>query len=211
MSEKDLSADQALREKQMDELYQAIGHAVVEFELMVDRVRMGIETLLVRAGLTIYSFADAMVAGQTAYSLGMTLRAMLGGLPLKYGPDEIFILDTAFNRYAELCAERNDIVHGTWFIGHQTDGAADWSVAQGYKAKHFKEGTQTKILDRSAADFDHFAEECMAIGQLILGIWGGLRETEGFGHNLRLSASRTSILRSAGAILYTLPEKAKKK
>lgn len=77
------------------------------------------------------------------------------------------ILRSICARFATLTEQRNEIVHGTWFIGWASPDQTDFGMASGYKPKNTKEGVLHTDISREVADFDVLIDECNYLSEMI--------------------------------------------
>ena len=151
------------RDTQTKELYRAIGEFTVSFEYMNDAIWNCAMWRLQAAGLNDQSIAQILLAKLTADPLRELLRSLLGHMHSP-NPKEEKIIANLFNRHKKITENRNDYLHGTWYIGWGNAETEDWSVAHGRKLDRNKQGANVKAFEKTAADFDALTREANALG-----------------------------------------------
>ncbi len=154
------------RSNQMKELYRGIGEFAVAFELVSHAERSCIVWLLASAGLRDQNIVQILLANRTAEPLRTLLQSLIGHMRPP-NPDEEKIVKNILDRHKRLIERRNEVLHGTWFIGYGNEDTTDWSTAHGVKVGKNKGGVKTTPLNYSAAEFDVLTQEANELTKLI--------------------------------------------
>jgi hypothetical protein len=178
-------------DRQTEEQYSALGRCVVHFELLVNAMRVGIVTILEQNGLRNQQLTNILLANITAAPLKQVLQAIVGQV-VRLNSTERGICDRIFERVEALTKRRNEIVHGTWFIGWVGVEDVDFSVARGHKLTRGKTGASVKSLDCSASDLRRFAAECDATTQLVFRLCGCVATSRPIERNFVVEGGRVS-------------------
>lgn len=163
--------------KQTDELYLAIGKFVVKFEHVCRALRDGIMWMLYEKGLADQRIADLMVVGLPATPLTDRFISLVAHTQ-QLSPGAQAIVNEIVGRVRELNKKRNEVIHGTWFIGWASTVQTDFSTASGFKIVKKQNVVQHKPLEMRVEDFERLTEEAEALDQLIFRLWSCL--TSGF-------------------------------
>lgn len=154
-------------------LYAALGEYVVAFEMAVFSARQLLLTITSSDMLSQQLIMPAY-AGLTADPIRAVLLSTCA-TAIKLSPhyDEServkaqAILEQICSRFALLTQTRNEIVHGTWFIGWASPFDVDFSTADGFKPKNTKTGVTQTNLSRKVEDFNLLIDDCREMTDLI--------------------------------------------
>lgn len=149
--------------------YAAIGRFIVEFEQLIDAIRTHIYFTLMTNGLQDFKLANNVVHSKalTAFPLIDMMSSMLS--------DQGHLVDEADEtkgqvwhyiiKQSSVAAERrNQIAHGTWFIGWGNKQTESWSKLEGYKIVPSKKaGASIKDL---GVEPEEIYKECDEIATL---------------------------------------------
>jgi hypothetical protein len=112
-------------EKNTKDQYEALGRFVEEFELMVNEARMACIQLCQNEENKLASIA-LLHQSLTAKPIFEIMRAMVAetvkmSTSMHYNERETFksVLGQLQSEYETLANKRNDLLHGTWFIGYR--------------------------------------------------------------------------------------------
>lgn len=154
--------DEVLRARHAEQtsaLYAALGRFVAEFELVCWQMRMVILSVLQQAGLQNQQLAHVITADMTADPLRSIAQALIGEA-MKLSAADLEVCDNIFKRIANATKTRNDVVHGTWFIGWAGSGDSDFSVASRMKQARGKRGVLHRSIDFTAEGIDALTVDC---------------------------------------------------
>ena len=150
------------------EQYETLGEFVEGFELMVDEVRSSCILLI---GRNTFEKPLAEIAfhhgAMTAKPLFEIMRAMIG--ELTKDPDNadakeraVFtgVLSQIAKEYSDLTNMRNNLLHGTWFVGHIAHD--DITAKEFYVRKHTstKDGLSSLVLPKTAEELRALSRRC---------------------------------------------------
>ena len=178
---------------QSDDLYRAYGRFAVQFEHICHATHNAITFLLHKEGLRNQQVANIFLAGMTADPL-RTLFVSLVGEVKSLNKAEQQIFDNVINRFQKLTEKRNDIIHGTWFIGWANEQDTEFSNAAGFKHHRNKDGATVKAFDFSAADFDKLTDEAETLSNLMSRISGCFNLDKSLTNNFSVSQDGTVSL-----------------
>ncbi len=194
-----------LLEDQSNELYAGIGEFIVSFELVIDALRSALIQLWSgRSGMNQFLFQPAL-AELTADPITKVFQASVAvairHTELSAGEKDIGekIVLSLCKQIRALTESRNEIAHGTWFIGWASADATDFSVANGLKPKNTKTGTLYRSIDRKKEDFDALIDQCRLLRDIIqrFGLMLVMGERLGtFEKNFTWDEDRVSLTRS---------------
>jgi hypothetical protein len=140
--------DEELKEKfqeQTEDLYAAIGRFVVEFEHVCNYMRNIIMTILAKEGLSNDNVMQILLSDQTAEPLRSVVTSLIAETQM-LSVQEKTIINKITSRVQDLTKTRNDVIHGTWFIGWASVGDKEFTEAPGIKFKKIKKGLLLKTL-----------------------------------------------------------------
>ena len=112
------------RDSQMKELHRAIGEFAVAFESVTHQEWRCILWLLESAGLKDNQIVQILVADYTAELMRVMLQSLIGHIRPE-NPAEKAIVKNLLVRHQKLISRRNDVLHGTWFIGYGNEETTD--------------------------------------------------------------------------------------
>lgn len=161
--------------QQTESLYAGLGEFVVSFEMLVHAMRHSLVMLLSQGKLHGQSLAQPAFAEMTAAPLRSTYLASFSADIKHCNLDEIEktlgqkILQNVCKRIQDITSVRNELVHGTWFIGWSsadTEQDIDYSKGFGFKPKNCTTGTTHKIISRTREEFDALSDKCLILAEL---------------------------------------------
>jgi len=158
-------------EEQTEDLYAALGKFAVEFEHICNYLRLIIMAILNNEGLRNEKVMQILLADLTADPLRaqvMSLVAETQGL----SDAEIENINNILNRVQNLTKTRNDVLHGTWYIGWAGVGDNEFTAAPGIKIKRNKKGTAPKTFEWKEKDFDELSVEAVELWSLLARLYG---------------------------------------
>lgn len=151
--------------EQSDELYRSYGEFSVKFEHVCHAIHTAMVFMLQMDGLKNQQVAQVLLAGHTADPLRSLFSALVAETQRLDQTDKK-ILDSVLKRFQALTERRNDIIHGTWFIGWASATDTDFSVASGHKHHRSNKGASSKTFSYSPADFQALAKEAEALAAI---------------------------------------------
>jgi hypothetical protein len=151
---------------QTNELYRAYGRFAVEFEQMCRSLKEGIMFTLTTDGLKNQDLVRVLLADQTASPLIAKFKAFVS-IVYKDNLAEAKCVDKIFKACISINEQRNEIIHGTWFIGWANEEQTEFNVADGMKDKITKNGVEQIPLSHSAESFDELTEKVKIVADLI--------------------------------------------
>ena len=118
-------------------------------------------------GLKDQQLARILLADQTAYPLIAKLRSIV---TVFYNdkPEVIVHLKPLFKFCLNINEQRNDIIHGTWFVGWGEQNQEEFNIASGRKDKITAKGVDLNILSYEHTDFDELTKKIIVAENLIL-------------------------------------------
>ncbi len=151
-------------EEQTEDLYAAFGKFAVEFEHICNYLRAITKTILAREGLQNERVMHVILAALTAEPLRTLVQSLIHET-LTLSDTDKKIVRKLLNRMQELTKTRNEVLHGTWFIGW-AGVDDDFSNAPGIKIKSNKEGAVVKSFNWNVADFEELTSEVIQLANL---------------------------------------------
>ena len=173
--------------QQTDEQYLAIGKFVVKFEHICRELRDGIMWMLYEKGLADQRIADLMVEGLTAAPLTDRFVSLVAHTQ-QLSPGAEVIVKEILARVRDLIPKRNEVIHGTWFIGWGSTTQTDFSTASLEKICKKKNVARRKRLDMRVEDLELLTEEAEALEQLVFRLWVCLTS----GHDVEKNFARST-------------------
>lgn len=161
---------QTKMKRQIDELYRAYGEFAVQFEHLIDGTRMAIADILQHEGLHNQQVANIILADLTAAPL-RNLFGSLVGETKNLDKNDRRIFDNVLKRMQALTERRNEIIHGTWYIGWTSEVDDDFSIASGVKLHKSNKGGAVKSFKHSVTDFENLSKEAVALSNVVLRIY----------------------------------------
>ncbi|MBX9773660.1 MAG: hypothetical protein K2Y71_04525 [Xanthobacteraceae bacterium] len=169
----------ALRAKNTKDQYEALGRFVEAFEAMVDKARSVSVDLLSRSAahenlVTIALHHPVM----TATPLFEIMRAMIMEIlkedrhPL-HNDRQLYaaVLRQISTEYMDLVSTRNNLLHGTWFVGHVSLAGIGVDEAKEFfirKHKPTKDGLDQLDLPKKPEELLKLVERCQKTGTWIV-------------------------------------------
>lgn len=148
--------------------YAAIGKFVVEFEMIVHMLRMGIAAAFQVAGTKPPRLTFALV-GNRSVTAGPLLEMFVSTLGhLHRGAEVRSVLKWLQKEIKLLIEDRNDIVHGTWFI-NVADLPAKPELT-GFKHRANPDGVNTRTLPKSIEEFEILHRRCGNASRVVLAL-----------------------------------------
>jgi hypothetical protein len=153
------------------EQYAALGVFVEAFEAMVNEAREGCLDILLRSGIAPMSLVEIAFHHQamTAKPLFEILQAMIAEIikdpdAPEYPEREAFsqVLRQISREYTDLTNKRNNLLHGTWFVGYSSPDDPD---SKSFKIRKFRtghDGLKQLDLPTSAAELNALTIRCVA-------------------------------------------------
>ena len=175
-------------EKNTRDQYAALGRFVEEFEMMVGETRAICIERLSQGGqspgqkrLLDIPFHHSVMTAQAIFEIMRAIVAEIVNLPTSshYKERDTFntVLSMLAREYADLCKKRNQLLHGTWFIGYrsQDDPDAAEFVLQKYVTS--ADGlVRVDKLPKNAAELQHLAARCDAVRHWLCGVEACFKE-----------------------------------
>lgn len=161
---------QKLKE-QSNAQYAAYGEFAVKFEHVCQAVHTAMVFMLLKEGLRNQQVAHVLLANLTADPL-RTLFAALIAETQQLTSQEKKIIDSLLKRFQSLTEKRNDIIHGTWFIGWASTDATDFSTISGFKHHRSSKGASAKSFKYTVNDFQILTKESESLHKLFMRLHG---------------------------------------
>jgi DNA-binding ferritin-like protein len=179
METMDEAQRQAKYEAQTEELYAGLGAFVAAFEQVIHTMRQALVMALSHDGQSQQLIRPAyaeLTASPLTSTFQATVARMIEFSELTDSEKEAGrkILTNVCNQIRTMTEARNEIVHGTWFIGWASESQEDFSLATGFKEKITKQGAAQTDIGRTRADFDHLVDRCQELRDLVNRIHGVL-------------------------------------
>ncbi|MCG6154026.1 hypothetical protein [Leptospira bandrabouensis] len=161
-------------EQQTKDLYRAIGRFSVEFEHLCWNIKNSIVFLMQdNKNPQSQKYLRVLLADQTAYPLITKLKS-ISSIRLKDYQEELLLLDPLFKFCIKINETRNDIIHGTWFIGWVSEEQTEFDIAIGIKEKNIKSGIDIHTREYKAEHFDLLSSKLKMGSEYISKIFTGL-------------------------------------
>lgn len=148
---------------QTNDLYRAYGRFAVNFEHMCSSIRT---CILFAFQLQKQELLRVLLADQTADPLIKKLRAIIS-IIFRKKAEEIKHIDPLFKFCISIIEKRNEIIHGTWFIGWASSEQTEFDSANGKKDKIKSEGVKTYSFYYKAETFDDLTEKVIIAKNLL--------------------------------------------
>ena len=148
------------RDGQIKDLHRAIGEFVVAFETVTHHEWRCILWLLAGAGLKDQQIVQILLAGYTAEPMRVMLQSLIGHIRPENAAEKA-IVKNLLVRHQKLISRRNEVLHGTWFIGYGNEETTDWSTAVGFKLDKDRKGAKSKTFEYKVEDFEEMTREAM--------------------------------------------------
>ena len=156
---------------QTEDLYAAIGRFAVEFEHVCNYLRIIIMTILSKEGLGNQQVMQILLADLTAEPL-RSLVASLIPETQNLSETDRKIVSKILNPVQDLTKTRNDVLHGTWFIGWVSIGDTEFKNTPGVKYKKDKTGVATKTSNWTVDDFNKLTDNATKLSRLLARVNG---------------------------------------
>lgn len=157
-------------ENQVKELYALVGEYATKFEHVCMAMRNGIIFPMHANGLTNQDMSRAVSAELTAWPLLNAFRSiMLCQRPLSDA--DRTILKLVCTRVQKCIEDRNDLLHGTLFIGWAGAEETDFSTASGFKEKNKRSGLEATNLTVSESALRPKIDELKTLEKLVNRVW----------------------------------------
>jgi hypothetical protein len=161
--------------KNTKEQYEALGRFVKAFEAMVHQTRMSSIGIIAhdlndfKKGLVATSFFHPGIGAKPIYDIFIALISgackselfrMANQIDTEDLPRLSSILSEINGEYERLCNKRNNLLHGTWYIGHENP--ADWESSM-FHVSRFAVGASGVVpvqLPKTATELLKLAARC---------------------------------------------------
>jgi hypothetical protein len=150
---------------QTGELYRAYGEFALKFEHVCYAVHTALVFMLHMEGLKNQQVANVLLVGLTADPLRSMFAALVAETQ-KLDNQEKKIIDSVLKRFQALTEKRNDVIHGTWFIGWANPSDTDFSVASGLKHHRSNKGASVKSFNFGVEEFQALTQEAEALAAI---------------------------------------------
>jgi len=174
-------------EEQTEDLYAAIGRFAVEFEHVCYRMRVIIMTILAKEGLSNEQVMQILLSDQTAEPLRAVVASLISETATLSDTDRK-IVNKILKEIQDLTKLRNDVIHGTWFIGWASFEDTEFKNAPGIKFKKDKAGVATKTFSWKESDFDELTERAKDLTNLLARLGGCIAGNFKLENNFLLAA-----------------------
>lgn len=143
-----------------EEVHEMIGRFCVDFEQLCRSMEGCIRNIFYREGLTNDSIQEIILSGYTADPLRALLQSLVGETIVKNKKD-LEICSKIFNAIQNLISERNDVLHGKWFLLDFTveKGSSEITVL-GEKLHSNKSGVQKKEFNLDKEKLLSLVDKC---------------------------------------------------
>ena len=158
-------------DEQTEDLYAALGRFAVEFEHVCNYLRVIIMTILNKEGLKNEQVMQILLADLTAEPLRSLVVSLIPQTH-KLSQTDKKIVSRILKNVQDLTKNRNDVLHGTWFIGWASVGETEFKNAPGLKFKKDKSGAATKSFNWTVGEFVELTEKATQL-------WGLLERLNG--------------------------------
>jgi hypothetical protein len=158
-------------DKNRREQYTALGRFVEAFEALVNETRDCCLEIVLGSGVANIRLVEIAFHHQamTAKPLFEILHAMIAEIikePIapEYPEREIFsqVLKQINKEYMDLANKRNNLLHGTWFIGYSSPDDPDSKTFQIRKFRTSQNGLKQLELPTEASELDALTIRCIA-------------------------------------------------
>lgn len=160
-------------DQQTKDIYSTIGEFAVQFEHVCHYMKLIIMTILAKEGLTNERVLHVLLADYTAEPLrGLVLSLLNETHNLSQADKKI--VEWILNRVQKLTGKRNDVIHGTWFIGWAHYEDTEFKDAPGIKFHKNKKGASTKNFKWQEESFSSLTAEAINLWNLLVRLNGCL-------------------------------------
>lgn len=155
------------KQNQINEIYHAIGEFVVEFEHICFAVQTSSKFILQKNGLNNQNIAQLFPYKETAGYLKEKFKDLicLSGF---FDEEELGLIKNILERFQKLIEKRNEIIHGTWFIGSNHSEINNYVTAERLKIHKYKGAFITKAFTHKLDDFRKLTEEARILSSIFL-------------------------------------------
>jgi hypothetical protein len=164
--------------RQTSENFAALGRFVQEFELLVSSVRTSCVFLLGCNNSPKHQQLVNVILCHQSLTAGPLFQIMRGlyAAHIREFPEHVRddnqdvilkVLAYCATQYDDLANKRNNLLHGTWFIGFANGEQEDFSELQVHKFCVTKNGCEPAKLPKSAAELSKLTDECQELRELI--------------------------------------------
>lgn len=145
--------------QQTEEQYALLGKFVNKFELMIFQLRNGIRNNAGFQNIHQQRISNIFFAELSAQSLVKIYKSIV---LLNTGLDKFntALLSSLHNRTIKLITKRNEIVHGTYFIGWASQDDVEFNKSYGFKNLNTKNGGEIKPLELNKEKMSELISEC---------------------------------------------------
>lgn len=185
MTEEEL---QQKRKEQTNALYCAYGQFAVEFEHVCHAVHTAMIFMLHREGLRNQQVANVLLAGLTAEPLKNIFAALVAETQ-ELRPQDKQLIDGVLKRFKLLIEQRNDIIHGTWFIGLASSDTTDFSNAMVFKHHRSNKGASAKSFDYDVDKLQSLTREAEALKNIFMRLHGCFIAEHPIWENFKIDAN----------------------
>ncbi len=164
-----LSAEEGLKKiiaqrvEQANDLYALLGEFVVSFELLCQEMRQQLALLCAPAPHR-QSDIFALTGEMTAAPLLSSYRSIMA---LRCREEDRPFFKVLCTRIQRITEQRNNIVHGTWYVGWGNDPMSMFFDAPGVKIKNSSSGPKDVNMTLSEDTFRPFIRECQELHELV--------------------------------------------
>jgi hypothetical protein len=142
------------------EFYEHFGRFCVDFEQLCRSMESCIRIILHKEGLANSSVHEVLLSGYTAEPLRALLQNLVGET-LANTNKERALCSKVFSRIQKLIDERNDLLHGKWFLFYSDLKDQEKEIlALGEKLHANKKGAATKVLRIEKSKLDELVNSC---------------------------------------------------
>lgn len=162
---------QAKLKEQSNAIYCAYGEFAVNFEHVCGAIHTAITFILNQEGLRNQQVSNILLAGLTAEPLRVIFSSLLAETQ-KFNAEEKKIVDSVVKRFQLLTEKRNDIIHGTWFVGWASPTDTDFSKVSGFKHHRSNKGASAKSFGFGVEEFESLTREAKALNNIFNRLYG---------------------------------------
>lgn len=145
--------------KQTNQQYALLGKFVNKFELMIYQLRESIKNNAGLQDIRQQKISNIFLAEATANSLINIYRSII---LLNPNLDKFTstLISSLYKRTKDLISKRNEIIHGTYFIGWASQDDVEFSTSLGFKNKNKAIGVVTEPLELNKENMQESINEC---------------------------------------------------
>lgn len=145
--------------KQTNQQYALLGRFVNKFELMIFQLRNGIRNNAGFQNMRQQKISNIFFAELSAHSLVKIYKSIVL-LDTDLDKFTTALLSSLHNRTQNLITKRNEIVHGTYFIGWASQDDVEFSTSPGFKNMNTKDGGVMRQLELNKENIEILINEC---------------------------------------------------